>query len=512
VTSHGLRRPPDGVQRRRIVIVGGGIAGLAAAMFLRDSGADVTVLESSPRIGGKLAVSDVAGIPVDSGAEALLTRRPEGLDLIGSVGLADELVYPGTTSASILSRGRLHPLPRRQFMGVPADLAELARTGIVSPAGLARAREDGTLPGTVRDGDVSVGEYIGIRFGAEVVDRLVEPLLGGVYAGRTDQLSFDATLPALSAESRRHASLADAVRALLPPAPPPGSAAPGSAAPGSAGPGSAGPGSAPAPPPIFTTLQGGLGSLPETLAKASGANILTKATVRELARTPDGWRLTIGPAVAPERIDADAVILALPARPASRLLAPVEGAGAAAAAAALAEIEYASMAIVTLAFPASAFAEPFIGSGYLVPAVDGRPVKAVTFSSVKWPHLPAGLPAGEQVVVVRCSLGRIGEEAVLQRDDAELAELAAADLAAAGVGLGGKADPVDSRVTRWGGGLPQYAVGHLDRVARIRAGVAAQPGLAICGAAFDGVGIPACIATARLAVDQVLPTTFDAGE
>jgi oxygen-dependent protoporphyrinogen oxidase len=330
-----------------------------------------------------------------------------------------------------------------------------------------------------------------------VVDRLVEPLLGGVYAGRTDQLSFDATLPALSAESRRHASLADAVRALLPPAPPPRSA---------------GPGSAPAPPPVFTTLQGGLGSLPETLAKASGANILTKATVRELARTPDGWRLTIGPAVAPERIEADAVILALPARPASRLLAQVEGAGAVAAAPALAEIEYASMAIVTLAFPASAFAEPFIGSGYLVPAVDGRPVKAVTFSSVKWPHLTAGLPAGEQVVVVRCSLGRIGEEAVLQRDDAELAELAAADLAAAGVGLAGKADPVDSRVTRWGGGLPQYSVGHLDRVARIRAGVAAQPGLAICGAAFDGVGIPACIATARLAVDQVLPTTFDAGE
>jgi protoporphyrinogen oxidase len=496
VTSRGPRRPPDGVPRRRVVIVGGGIAGLAAAMFLRDSGAEVTVLEGSPRIGGKLAVSDVAGIPVDSGAEALLTRRPEGLDLIGSVGLADELVYPGTTSASILSRGRLHPLPRRQFMGVPADLDELDRTGIISPAGLVRAREDGTLPGTVRDGDVAVGEYIGARFGAEVVDRLVEPLLGGVYAGRTDQLSFDATLPALSAESGQHASLADAVRALLPPAPPPGTAGPGSAS--------------PAPPPVFTTLTHGLGFLPETLAKVSGANILTNATVRELARTPDGWRLTIGPAIAPERIDADAVILALPARPASRLLAQVEG--AAAAAAALAEIEYASMAIVTLAYLASAFAEPFAGSGYLVAAVDGRPVKAATFSSVKWPHLTAGLPADEQVVLVRCSLGRIGEEAVLQRDDAELAELAAADLATAGVGLGAKAHPADSRVTRWGGGLPQYAVGHLDRVARIRAGVAAQPGLAICGAAFDGVGIPACIATARLAVDQVLATTTGAGE
>ena len=344
-----------------IAIVGGGIAGLAAAMFLRDSGAEVTVLESSPRTGGKLAVSDVAGIPVHSGAEALLTRRPEGLDLIGSAGLADELVYPGTTSASILSRGQLHPLPRRQFMGVPADLDELARTGIISPAGLTRAREDETLPGTVRDGDVPVGEYVGSRFGAEIVDRLVEPLLGGVYACRTDQLSYDATLPALSAESRRHSSLAESVRALLPPVPARAPAQPGQAQPG--------PG-APALSPVFTTLQDGLGSLPEALAKASGANILTKATVRELARTPDGWRLTIGPAVAPERIDADAVILALPARPASRLLATVQG--AAAATAALAEIEYASMAIVTLAYPASAFAEPFTGSGYLVPAVDGR--------------------------------------------------------------------------------------------------------------------------------------------
>ncbi len=153
------------------------------------------------------------------------------------------------------------------------------------------------------------------------------------------------------------------------------------------------------------------------------------------------------------------------------------------------------MAIVTLAYPAAAFPEPLTGSGYLVPAVDGHPVKAVTFSTVKWPHL-----AGD-VHVVRCSIGRIGEEAVLQRDDAGLAALAAADLAAA-TGVTGK--PAASRVTRWGGALPQYTVGHLDRVDRIRAAVAAQPGLAVCGAAYDGIGIPACVASARLAADQVL--------
>ena len=169
-----------------------------------------------------------------------------------------------------------------------------------------------------------------------------------------------------------------------------------------------------------------------------------------------------------------------------------------AAAAALGEIEYASMAIVTLAYPHDAFPEPPHGSGYLVPAVDGRAVKAVTFSTVKWPHLR---PDDASLDIVRCSVGRVGEEALLQRDDGELARLAAADLAAA---TGVRGAPAGVRVSRWGGGLPQYAVGHLDRVARIRSGVANLPGLAVCGAAYDGIGIPACIASARRAADQVL--------
>jgi oxygen-dependent protoporphyrinogen oxidase len=247
---------------------------------------------------------------------------------------------------------------------------------------------------------------------------------------------------------------------------------------------------------VFTTLAGGLGTLPAAVAAASGAEVRTGAMVRELARTPAGWRLTVGSAHAPAFLDADAVVLAVPAPSAGRLLAGLPG--AAGARAALAGIEYASMAIVTLAYPASSFPRPVEGSGYLVPAVDGRPVKAVTFSSVKWPHLRS---AGPEMVVVRCSLGRIGEERLLHRDDAELAALAAADLAAA---TGVRGEPADTRVTRWGGALPQYTVGHLGRVNRIRSSVAREPGLAVCGAAFDGLGIPACIATAQSAVAQVL--------
>jgi oxygen-dependent protoporphyrinogen oxidase len=465
-----------------IAIVGAGIAGLAAAFFLRDEPADVIVLDGAPRPGGKLAVAEVGGCRVDVGAEALLTRRPEGTSLIEAAGLGADLVPAGTTAARIWSRGAMRPLPARQFMGVPADPAELAQTGLLSAAGLARASQEPDLPGTGRDGDVPVASYVAARFGPEVVDRLVDPLLGGVYAGRSSELSFEATLPALAEASRRHSTLTAAAAAVLPP-PRPADQPHGAAA-------------GPPRPPVFSSLTGGLGTLPPALAAASGADLRTGAMVRELVPTARGWRLTIGSAHAPQQLDADAVILALPGRPASRLLAGVPG--AAAAAAALAEISYASMAIVTLAYPAAAFPRLPDTSGYLVPAVDGHPVKAVTFSSVKWPQLRQ---RAADLIFVRCSLGRIGEEQVLQRDDAELTALAAADLAAA---TGVRGAPAASLVTRWGGALPQYTVGHLDRVARIQASLASQPRLAGCGAVYAGVGIPACIATARTAVDQVV--------
>src|SRR4029077_769050 len=231
----------------------------------------------------------------------------------------------------------------------------------------------------------------------------------------------------VAAESRKHASLAEAAGALLPDPAEPGS---------------------PDPVPVFTTLAGGLGTLPAAVAAASGACVRTGATVRGLARTATGWRLTVGSRHDEEYLTADAVILAIPASPAARLLGGVPGASAAVTA--LGEIRYASMAIVTLAYQAAAFPSPLEGSGYLVPAADGRPVKAVTFSTVKWPHLR---DAGDGLHIVRCSLGRVGEESLLQSADAELVGLAAADLGAA---TGAREAPVATRVSRWGGGLPQY--------------------------------------------------------
>ncbi|WP_337959966.1 protoporphyrinogen oxidase [Actinomadura viridis] len=472
----------DAMSTSHVVVVGAGIAGLAAARLLARGGARVTVLEGSPRIGGKLQVSEVGGLPVDEGAEAMLARRPEGLDLVRDLGHAGALVHPGTTSSAIFSHGALRRLPQGQVMGIPSDLRALAASHVLSPAGLARVPLDLVLPETPRGGDVSVADFIGARMGREVVDRLVEPLLGGVYAGRVEELSLEATMPSVAAAARSHRSLIAAVRGIRAAGP----------APAAAG-------------PVFATLPGGLGTLPHLVAEdvtAAGGTIRTGTMVRELRRRPDGWRLTLGPARAPEALDADAVVVAVPAAPAARLLA----ADVPAAARELERIDYASMALITLVYAASAFPRLPRGSGYLVPAVERREVKAVTFSSVKWPHLRDRDPG---VIAVRCSIGRYGEEHTLQRSDDDLKAAAMTELAAT---CGVSELPLESRVTRWGGGLPQYNVGHVDRVARIRAAVTRQPGLAVAGAAYDGLGIPACIAGARAAATRMLEFVNGRGE
>jgi protoporphyrinogen/coproporphyrinogen III oxidase len=466
-------------RKPHVVIVGGGVAGLSAAFCLRDEPVRVTLLEGSDRIGGKLAVSEVAGVPVDEGAESLYANRRKTTGLIKDAGLGDRIRSAGVTASAIWTRGEIRHQPDRQFMGVPGDLHDLESCGVISAAGLERARQDLVLPPSVRDGDVSVAAFVRQRLGQEVVDRLVDPFLAGVFSGRAEDLSFEATLAPLAMASRDHVALSAAAGSLTPPLPP-----------------------GQAPPPVgVATIEGGFGSLPPVLLRqvldaAPDARVRTGVPVTRLARTAGGWRLTAGQGGDRELVDADAVIVAVPAGPASDLLAGVPGATSAAAE--LADVRYASLAMVTLAYPRAAFPGGLSGrgyAGYRVPAVEGRAVKEVTFTTVKWPHL-----AGE-VEIVRCSLGRFGEEHLLGRDDADLVALAASELAEA---TGVTGPPVATRVSRWDDALPQYTVGHLQRVQRIRDAVATQPGLAVCGALYDGVGVGVCMATARRAADQVL--------
>jgi oxygen-dependent protoporphyrinogen oxidase len=457
---------PSSPPLRHVVVVGGGVSGLAAAHAITRElpDAEVTVLESSARIGGSLRTAEVAGVVVDVGAETMLHRRPEGVRLAQQVGLGDDVVHPATTSASLWSRGRLVPMPRT-LMGVPLDLRSLE--GVLSAKGLARAALDGVLPATeLGEADVSVGNLVEERLGKEVVDRLVEPLLGGVYAGHAREISARAAVPQLLALLDRDRSLTRAASAAV---------------------------SAPSDTPVFAGIRGGMGRLPLAVAEATDARIRTGATVRDLASRPGGgWNLVVGSTRDPEVVQADAVVLATPARATARLLSDI----APVAALELSRIEYASMAIVTLAFPARGFPD-VTGSGFLVPPVDGRTIKAATFSAAKWDWVRA---AGGDLVLMRCSIGRHREEQVLQVGDEELVRVALGDLTDA---IGLSIPPVESHVQRWGGALPQYAVGHLDRVASVRRDLSHLTGLAVCGSTYDGVGIPACVASAMLAVAKI---------
>ncbi|MEV0449657.1 protoporphyrinogen oxidase [Streptomyces sp. NPDC050600] len=463
-----------------VVVVGGGIAGLAAAHRLVTSGARVTLLEAGDRLGGKLLAGEIAGAPVDLGAESLLARRPEAIALAERVGLADRLQAPATTTASVWSRGELTPMPKGHVMGVPAD--GRAVEGLLSAEAVRRVARDAELPPTEIGEDIAIGAYVAERMGHEVVDRLVEPLLGGVYAGDAYRISMKAAVPALFEAARSAPTLAEAVRAVQRA----GAATPSDAAGAGTGLGGA----------AFAGIRGGVGTLPGAVAdaiRAAGGDIRTGTPVTALRRTgPHGWQV-----VTPERVlTADAVVLATPAGPAAALLAGT----APAASAELAAVEYASMALVTLAFR-RADVTGLPGSGFLVPPVDGHTIKASTFSSQKWAWVAASAP---DLFVLRTSVGRHGEEEQVHREDADLVDVSLKDLAAA---TGLAARPVASTVTRWIGGLPQYPVGHLARIARVRAAVAGLPGLRLAGAAYEGVGIPACVASGHRAADEIIATS-----
>jgi protoporphyrinogen/coproporphyrinogen III oxidase len=454
---------------RRLVVVGAGITGLAAAYEWRRArpGDEVVVLEAGNRIGGKVDRVQLAGQWYDTGPEAMLARVPEAVELVRDLGLGNQLVAPATTQAAIVLPDGRHPLPAGTVQGVPTSAAGL--DGVLTPAGIARVRAEADLPPLHLDGDVSVGALLRERLGDEVVDRLVEPLLGGVYAGRPDDLSLAATMPALAAALRTAPSvLAGAVAAR------------------DAGARSRGD----ADGPVFVTVADGIGSLPAALVAAAAADVRLGTPAHALRRSGAGFELSIGPAAAPQTLSADAVVVTAPAAKAARLLADV----APGAVEPLGGIPYASMAVVAMAFPAQPVAA---GSGLLVPPVTGRLVKGVTVSSSKWPHLSGG-----GVLRVRSSVGRYGDESQLQRSDEDLTAAVVADVADL-LDLR-RPEPVDTRLVRWGGGLPQYLVGHPQRVTAIRAAVGAVPGLAVAGAAYGGVGVPACIRDARRAVATLL--------
>jgi protoporphyrinogen/coproporphyrinogen III oxidase len=455
----------------KVVVVGGGIAGLAAAHELvATGGVDVTVLEASDRLGGKVRTEPFAGVPLDAAPDAFLARRPEAMQLCEELGLTDRLVPPATGEAWVWTRGRLRRLPTGLVLGLPTDPVALARSGVLTPLGSARAAVEPWLPGATLAGDVTIGSVVRRRLGAEVQERLIDPLLGGINAGDTDDLSIDAVAPQLAAAARRSRSIVRGARALT----------------------ATGPGAPTGP--VFYGLPGGMEELVRALTRrleAAGVELCTGAAVTSLAAGGSGrWR--VGTADG-EVHDADGVVLAAPAF----VTAPLLGEVAPEVGATLDAISYASVTLVALAYPADAVPGPLEGSGFLVPRSEGRLMTACSWASSKWAHLGT---TGQ--VLLRVSAGRAGDTRADALDDDALVERLRVELEAA---MGLRAEPTEVRVTRWPRAFPQYAPGHLDRMTAAMAALGrAAPGVTLAGAALGGVGLPACIGSGRTAASDVL--------
>jgi oxygen-dependent protoporphyrinogen oxidase len=410
--------------------------------------------------------TELDGVPLDVGPDTFLGRMPWAVELCREIGLADDLVAPATTQAWLWSRGRLRPLPDGLALGVPLKPLALARSGVVSLEGLARAGLDVVLPQIKPRADPSVADVIGGRLGHEVLDRLVDPLIGGINAGRSDRLSMAAVAPDLFAASRRHRSLILGLRAERRKAPP-------------------------SEAPLFLGLRGGMERLTSTLAAKLDVSLST--AVDGVMRSESG-RLAVSVRGRPP-LEVDDVVLAVPASIAASMLR----AESEKAAAALDQTRYASVAIATLGYRPDDVAHPLAGSGFLVPRVDGRLLTACTWFSSKWPAVrPRGL------VLLRCSAGRDGDLRIAGLDDTELVQRMHAEAARA---LGLRAAPVESVVTRWPNAFPQYDVGHLGRVDAAERSLARQlPGVHLVGASYRGVGIASCVRQAKETAERISVT------
>jgi oxygen-dependent protoporphyrinogen oxidase len=470
------------VSRESIVVVGGGISGLSAAWEL--SGGAQGPDERAPRIelidegavvGGSLATTQFANRTVDLGADGFLARRPEAVDLVRELGRANELEAINGSGASLWLRGALDELPAGLVLGIPTSSGQLRNVRGLSWRARLGAQRDEHAPVRMKIGDdATIGDIVRTKLGRELCYQFVEPMLGGIQAGRIDELSAKSVFPALLEAARKGGSLMRAMRASGPVTPGPSAAATTDG-------------------PIFYSLQEGVGSLPLEIARqlrGRGVVIRTGVAVTALRRTPSGnypWEVDTSATTTP----ADAVVMASPATVTARLLGTHDP-----ALSFLSNVRSAGAAIITFSIPREAVTLPARGTGILVPLAtawsgDGSMMTtAVTFLDRKWPRLRR-----EDDVLLRVHVGRIDDARWTEMSDEQLVARAHAELR---VLLAGTGAPLDTLVQRWPDGLPQYYVGHESMVKRARAAATAI-GVTLCGNSYDGVGVPASIGSGRRA-------------
>lgn len=450
---------------RRIAVLGGGITGLAAAHRLqelareRSFDAEIRLYEASERTGGCVQTAHANGFTMELGPDSLLIDKPAGADLVRRLELDGEVVEMRAEfkGARIVHRGRLHRIPPDFRLFSPTSLTALLGSGIFSAAGIARAAMEPFVPKRASAGDESLASFVTRRFGREILDRLAQPLIGGIYSGDPARLSMRATLPQFLEMEQRYGSVMRAMQASR----------------------------APRQAVRLVSLRGGLGALAAALReRLDEAVIRTGARVSALTRDNDAWRIIFD---GEHSADADAVICCLPAYTAAHLVRPHD----ASLAGLLESIRYNSIATVNLTYDAASNAALPRSSGFVVPYVERRRITAATFATQKYPFR-----SPENALLLRAFIGGALQPELLACSDTELARMAHEELAAlAGV----RTEPRDAVVTRWNRLLPEYGVGHIDLAADAQRRAAALSGLALAGSAYRGVGIPDCIETGEAA-------------
>jgi protoporphyrinogen/coproporphyrinogen III oxidase len=474
----------------RLVVVGGGISGLAAAhravelARARALPLGVMVLEARDRLGGTIETQRVDGFLIEAGPDSFISEKPWALALCRRLGLDERLVPTDDRyrRTFVWFGGRLHPLPDGFQLLAPTKFGAFVGSSLFSwPGKLRMALETalprgGGWPPRAPDADESLGSFVRRRLGVEALERVAQPLVAGIYTADPDELSLGATMPRFLELERSERSIVLALWRAGRRAPRPGTSG--------------------ARWSLFVTLRGGMGELVDALAVRlpAGAPVL-KQRATGIERDGAGWRVGLASG---ESVVADGVIVATETHVASRMLRYVDPA----AAALLAEIPYASSATLTLAYRRRDIPHPLDGFGFVVPRVERRALLACTFSNVKYPGR-----APEGMALLRCFLGGALDAAMLDRSDDELTATACAELRQA---LGVAAEPVLVRVRRWPHAMPQYRVGHLDRVEAIERAVARLPGLALAGSGYRGVGISDCVRSGEVAASRALGLAPDA--
>jgi oxygen-dependent protoporphyrinogen oxidase len=452
----------------QIAIVGGGITGLVAAYTLQKQfqqagqSPRILLLESSSRLGGKIHSREFAGMTVDTGAEAFVAQA--GRPLCRDLGIEDELLAPSTSKTNIWTRGRICPLPAGLAMGIPTNPLLVARAGMLSPLGVLRAGLDIVLPRTKLPPDPTIAQVIGSRLGQDVLDHLVEPLIGGIHAGRADRLSLAAVVPPLAAAAHKHRSL---ILGLRPQSQKRGQVAPEPVR---------------AAVPQLLTFEKGLAYLIERLHQALlSVEVRTELPVKTLQRDADGcYRLICANG---EEISAACVILTSPAYNTACILENQLPA----ISTVLQQVEHASVMVTHLAYRPSALPSGHLqGSGFLVPRASGKLMNACTCVNYKWPR-----QSNSDLLIFRCSAGRAGDERAATMSDAELATSLHQELVEA---IGLREQPLQTQIERWPHAFPQFVSGHQERIKHLELTLKEQsPGLLLAGAPYHGLGLASCM-------------------